>query len=57
MTLALPPLSRRRLLTGSLAVGTGLALGLVCPLAPALAAGQAHLRLLETTDIHVHVYP
>jgi len=27
------------------------------PFAARAAAGQAHLRLMETTDLHVHVYP
>ena len=51
--------TRRRFLAGSTALaGAGLfASGVLRPFGPALAAGQAHLRLLETTDIHVHVLP
>jgi 2',3'-cyclic-nucleotide 2'-phosphodiesterase/3'-nucleotidase len=47
--------TRRRFLASTAAIGglglTGLAWR------PAEAAGEAGLRLLETTDIHVHVYP
>jgi 2',3'-cyclic-nucleotide 2'-phosphodiesterase/3'-nucleotidase len=27
------------------------------PFSARAQAGQAHLRIMETTDIHVHVYP
>ena len=46
--------TRRQFLT-SAAMG-GLALSGM-PWRPALAAGEVQLRLLETTDIHVHVFP
>lgn len=51
-----PPLSRRDLL---LASGTGMAAlaTLRAPFAAELGPGQARLRLLETTDLHVHVFP
>jgi 2',3'-cyclic-nucleotide 2'-phosphodiesterase/3'-nucleotidase len=47
-------LSRRSFLSGAAAVG-----GLVVlhPFAARAQANQAHLRIMETTDIHVHVYP
>ncbi|MEM9974841.1 MAG: bifunctional 2',3'-cyclic-nucleotide 2'-phosphodiesterase/3'-nucleotidase [Pseudomonadota bacterium] len=35
----------------------GAALTLVHPFSAHAAAGQAHLRIMETTDLHVHVYP
>jgi 2',3'-cyclic-nucleotide 2'-phosphodiesterase/3'-nucleotidase len=54
----MPPtlLSRRHLLLTS---GTGMALAALRrpSFAASLGAGQAHLRLLETSDLHVHVYP
>ncbi|HET6522849.1 MAG TPA: twin-arginine translocation signal domain-containing protein, partial [Geminicoccaceae bacterium] len=51
-------ITRRRFLAGSALAGVGLASGgPLRPFAPALAAGQVHLRLLETTDVHVHVLP
>lgn len=46
-------LSRRRLATGAAA----LAAGALMPWRQARAAGEVQLRLLETTDIHVHVFP
>jgi 2',3'-cyclic-nucleotide 2'-phosphodiesterase/3'-nucleotidase len=47
-------LTRRSFLSGAAAVG-----GLVVlhPFAARAQANQAHLRIMETTDIHVHVYP
>jgi len=51
-----PTVTRRRLLQGS-AAGIALATAPILRPAPALAAGQARLRLLETSDIHVYIYP
>ena len=47
-------MSRRSFLSGAAAVG-----GLVVlhPFAARAQANQAHLRIMETTDIHVHVFP
>lgn len=47
-------LSRRSLLTGFAASS---ALVLLHPFAARAMGNQAHLRLMETTDIHVHVFP
>ncbi|WP_424928373.1 bifunctional 2',3'-cyclic-nucleotide 2'-phosphodiesterase/3'-nucleotidase [Amaricoccus tamworthensis] len=47
-------LSRRRF------IGTAAALGgytILHPFSVQAAAGQAHLRILSTTDLHCHVYP
>ena len=44
-------LSRRHFLAGT----AGLVM--LHPFSARAAAGQAHLRIMETTDIHVHVYP
>ncbi len=52
--LELPPISRRSLLGGIAATS---ALVLLHPFAARAAANQAHLRLMETTDIHVNVFP
>ncbi len=52
--LDLPPMSRRSLLTGIAATS---ALVLLHPFTARAAANQAHLRLMETTDIHVNVFP
>lgn len=40
-----------------LAAAVGAALSDPHPFAARAAAGQAHLRLLETTDLHAHVHP
>ncbi|OCW58894.1 2',3'-cyclic-nucleotide 2'-phosphodiesterase [Hoeflea olei] len=50
----LHPISRRSLLGGIAATG---ALAMVHPFSARAAAGQAHLRIMETTDLHVHVFP
>ena len=50
----LHPISRRSLLGGAAATG---ALILLHPFAAKAAANQAHLRIMETTDIHVNVMP
>ncbi|MEO0860211.1 MAG: bifunctional 2',3'-cyclic-nucleotide 2'-phosphodiesterase/3'-nucleotidase [Pseudomonadota bacterium] len=48
------PLTRRSFLTTT-AGAAGLIM--VHPFAARAAAGQAHLRIAETTDLHVHVWP
>ncbi|KQV43422.1 MULTISPECIES: bifunctional 2',3'-cyclic-nucleotide 2'-phosphodiesterase/3'-nucleotidase [unclassified Rhizobium] len=50
----LHPITRRSLL-GGLAATSGLVL--LHPFAARAAGNQAHLRIMETTDIHVHVFP
>jgi 2',3'-cyclic-nucleotide 2'-phosphodiesterase/3'-nucleotidase len=47
-------LTRRHLMAGSAAAG---ALALLHPFSARAAVNQAHLRIMETTDLHVHVYP
>ncbi|MBO0903908.1 bifunctional 2',3'-cyclic-nucleotide 2'-phosphodiesterase/3'-nucleotidase [Jiella sonneratiae] len=47
-------LSRRHFLAGTAALGAATVLH---PYSVRAAANQAHLRLMETTDIHVNVYP
>ncbi len=47
-------LTRRSLLGG---IATGSALVLLHPFAARAAANQAHLRIMETTDIHVNIMP
>lgn len=47
-------LTRRVFLGGGLAGATLIALH---PFSARAAAGQAHLRIMETTDLHVHVFP
>ncbi|MDF2232334.1 bifunctional 2',3'-cyclic-nucleotide 2'-phosphodiesterase/3'-nucleotidase [Albimonas sp. CAU 1670] len=51
-----PPvdLGRRRLLQAGAAAGALIALH---PFSARAAANQAHLRVLSTTDLHVHVFP
>ncbi|MEO3434977.1 bifunctional 2',3'-cyclic-nucleotide 2'-phosphodiesterase/3'-nucleotidase [Inquilinus sp. CAU 1745] len=57
MIKTLLPLRRRDFLLGTAAAGAASGL-IVSPFRHlAYAAGMAHLRLLETTDIHVHVHP
>ncbi|WEX07401.1 bifunctional 2',3'-cyclic-nucleotide 2'-phosphodiesterase/3'-nucleotidase [Chelativorans sp. AA-79] len=51
---ALHPISRRSFLSGAAASGALLALH---PFSARAAADQAHLRIMETTDLHVHVFP
>ena len=48
------PSTRRSLLQG---IAAGSALVMLHPFAARAAANQAHLRIMETTDIHVAVYP
>ena len=47
-------MSRRALLGGTVA---GAALIMLHPFAARAAANQAHLRIMETTDIHVNIMP
>ncbi|MFN3526537.1 MAG: 2',3'-cyclic-nucleotide 2'-phosphodiesterase, partial [Paracoccus sp. (in: a-proteobacteria)] len=47
-------LSRRGFLSASVA---GLGLVALHPFSARAEAGQAHLRIMETTDLHVHVWP
>ena len=54
MTIVMPSISRRGFLAGSAAFGTMIALH---PYSARAQAGQAHLRILETTDIHVNLLP
>ncbi len=49
-----PYLSRRDILAGT---GAAAAVVALHPFSARAAANQAHLRLMETTDLHVHVYP
>lgn len=49
----LHPISRRSLLGSAAATG---ALALVHPFTARANANQAHLRIMETTDLHVHVF-
>ncbi|MGK2229661.1 bifunctional 2',3'-cyclic-nucleotide 2'-phosphodiesterase/3'-nucleotidase, partial [Devosia sp.] len=49
----LPKISRRTFLAGSASVG---ALAAMHPFAAMAQANQAHLRILETTDLHVAVF-
>ncbi|WP_199223328.1 bifunctional 2',3'-cyclic-nucleotide 2'-phosphodiesterase/3'-nucleotidase [Oricola cellulosilytica] len=51
---ALHPITRRSLLAGAAATS-----GLIVlhPFAVRAQANQAHLRIMETTDVHVHVFP
>jgi 2',3'-cyclic-nucleotide 2'-phosphodiesterase/3'-nucleotidase len=48
------PLSRRFFLTGSAALGAFIVLH---PFSARAQANQAHLRIMETTDVHVNVLP
>lgn len=50
----LPPVSRRAFLSGSAAAG---ALIMLHPFSARAEANQAHLRIMETTDIHVNLLP
>ena len=48
------PISRRSFVAGAAASASLVALH---PFAVHAKENQAHLRLMETTDLHVHVYP
>ena len=50
----LSQIDRRRFLMGTTALGAVVALH---PFSAFAAAGQAHLRIMETTDIHVNLLP
>lgn len=47
-------IDRRAFLAGTAAIGS---LALLHPFSAQAAGHQAHLRLMETTDLHVHVFP
>ncbi len=47
-------LDRRHFLAGTAAVGS---MALLHPFSAFAMGNQAHLRLMETTDLHVHVFP
>lgn len=49
----LHPFSRRALMGGIAAAG---AFAMVHPFTANASSGQAHLRIMETTDLHVHVF-
>ncbi|MCV0396903.1 MAG: bifunctional 2',3'-cyclic-nucleotide 2'-phosphodiesterase/3'-nucleotidase [Rhizobiaceae bacterium] len=54
MSALLHPITRRSLLAGSAAAAS---LVVLHPFSARAQANQAHLRIMETTDIHVHVFP
>lgn len=54
MSHMLHPISRRSFLAATAASG---ALVMLHPFSARAAANQAHLRIMETTDLHVHVFP
>ncbi|MEJ6502538.1 MAG: bifunctional 2',3'-cyclic-nucleotide 2'-phosphodiesterase/3'-nucleotidase [Rhodobacterales bacterium] len=54
MPSAFQPTNRRTFLLGTAAFGAMFALH---PFAARAAANQAHLRIVSTTDLHVHVFP
>ncbi|PYG33289.1 bifunctional 2',3'-cyclic-nucleotide 2'-phosphodiesterase/3'-nucleotidase [Pelagimonas varians] len=54
MSKSLKSLSRRQFLASTTA---GAAMITLHPYSAAAATNQAHLRIMETTDIHVHVHP
>ncbi|MEO3384997.1 bifunctional 2',3'-cyclic-nucleotide 2'-phosphodiesterase/3'-nucleotidase [Mesorhizobium sp. CAU 1741] len=54
MPAMLPSISRRSFLAGSAATG---AFVMLHPFSARAQANQAHLRIMETTDLHVHVFP
>lgn len=54
MSEMLHPISRRLFLSGAAALG---GVVMLHPFAARASANQAHLRLMETTDLHVHVFP
>lgn len=54
MSAMLHPISRRAFLVGSVATGS---LVMLHPFSARAQANQAHLRIMETTDLHVHVFP
>ncbi len=54
MFATIPAISRRTFLAGSAAAG---AVVMLHPFSAQAQANQAHLRIMETTDLHVHVFP
>ncbi len=52
--IGLHPITRRSLLSG---IAASSALVMLHPFAARAQGNQAHLRIMETTDIHVHVFP
>ena len=54
MSPLLHPVSRRGFLAGAAATG---ALIMLHPFSARAEANQAHLRIMETTDVHVNVLP
>ncbi len=54
MTRILPAMNRRTFLSTTTA---GTVFATLHPFSAFAAAGQTHLRIMETTDLHVHVYP
>ncbi|MGH6762895.1 MAG: bifunctional 2',3'-cyclic-nucleotide 2'-phosphodiesterase/3'-nucleotidase [Phyllobacterium sp.] len=54
MERSIMPISRRSFLAGTAATGAMLALH---PFSAFASENQAHLRIIATTDLHVHVYP
>jgi 2',3'-cyclic-nucleotide 2'-phosphodiesterase/3'-nucleotidase len=52
--LRMPLVTRRQFVAGAAASGALIAMH---PFSVHAQAGQAHLRLIETTDLHVHVFP
>ena len=52
--MAAPEITRRAFLTTT---GLGATVIALHPFSARAAANQAHLRIMETTDIHVHVFP
>lgn len=54
MSQMLHPISRRSFLAGATAAGS---LVILHPFSARAQANQAHLRIMETTDLHVHVFP
>lgn len=54
MTIQFPSMSRRSFVVGGAAAGAVIALH---PFSARAQANQAHLRIMETTDIHVNVLP
>ena len=54
MSQMLHPISRRAFLAGTAAAG---GMVMLHPFSARAQANQAHLRIMETTDLHVHVFP
>ena len=52
--MATPEITRRTFLATT---GVGATVIALHPFSARAAANQAHLRIMETTDVHVHVFP